>query len=316
MTRAALLNGVDRWRYVPAGVSDLAETRVFIGDANGGISALAIAGGEPLWTSLEASRPLIALDGALLAARNGTIVYLDPATGAQIDAAAAPLPIPANSAWWPTEVWREEDRILIAWNTAEGSEGIAALDVASGNVSDATAERPAAAAPDDLQLFVSNGGKPALWRAGNRMAALAVDVSRGKERLRLVTWNASDGRAIKEKELVRPLPRLGYLHHHLSPDADHVFLLSCNDHDEGEMLAGMLCEWLVFRVSDGKKIAAIPPLLDMQPPFAVAGNRLFFADAGFVVARKAPRLRHLYAIDMSSGQLAWSHFLGAVGRMK
>jgi hypothetical protein len=211
-------------------------------------------------------------------------------------------------------VWREEHRILIAWKTAEGSEGVAALDVPSGRISNTTEERPSAASPDELQLFLSSGGKPATWRAGNRMAALAVDVSRGKERLRLVTWNASDGRAVKEKELVRPLPRLGYLDHHPSPDTDHVFLLACNDHDEGETLAGMVCEWLVFRVSDGRKIAAIPPLPDMQPPFAVAGNRLFFVDAGFVVARKAPRLRHLHAVDTSSGQLAWSHFLGEVGR--
>lgn len=319
MSRADLLKGVDRWHFLPDGVADPAEKRVFITNADRGITALAVSDGSPSWNSLGASRPLMGLNGAVLAADTQTppaVCYLDAKTGERIDTAADPLPLPPNRLWWPVAAWREVDSIFVRWKTVEGLEGVAAIDIASGRVSAATIETsqpPPPARGDELQLFLSSGGVPALWRAGDRVAALAVDVSRGKERLRLVTWNTSDGRAVKEKELVRPLPRLGYLEHHPSPDVEHIYLLSCNDHDEGGALAGSICQWLVFNVSDGKQVVAFPPPRDLRPPMAVIGTRLFYLESGFIPHKKAEPLRNLCAIDTASGRLAWSHYVGEAG---
>lgn len=321
MTRTDLLKGIDRWRYIPDGVADPAEKRVFITNADGGVTALAVANGESLWTSDSASRPLIALRGAILAAgaqHPFEVVYLDDRNGHRIDTAADPLPIPPSRAWSPIAVWREDERILVTWITIDGAIGTAAIDVASGRITATelpVAQATAPAKGDELKLFLSSGGVPATWRAGDRMAALAVDVSRGKERLRLVTWNEADGRAVKEKELIKPLPASGYLEHHRSPDVDHIFLMSCNDRDVGDEPPGSICEWLIFRVNDGKQIAAFPPPPDLKLPMAVIANRVFYTEGGFIPHKRAAPLRRLCALDLATGKLAWSHYIGTSGVM-
>jgi len=319
MTRRDLLKGIERWRFVPAGVADPAGKRVFVVDAQSGIAAAAVADGEQSWSSGAAAVPLIALNGALLAATRSapaTFVLLDATSGQAVSAIVAPPELSPSGEWWPTAVWREEKAIVVAWQNRAAAEGALAVDPQNGTVAPwsgglQSAERPKGrrSAGTDLTFFRSADGSAEPWRAGDRMAALVVDTHRGKERLRLMTWDAADGGEVESTELARPLPRTGYLAHHRSPDTEHLFLLSCNDQDEEGAPAGTRCAWLVFRVSDGKKIAELPNPDGLLPPLAVVGNRLFYVESGEKLVKRGTTARRLCAVDTKSARLVWSRDL-------
>jgi len=324
MKRADLLKGIDRWRFVPAGVADPAKKRLFVSDNAGGIVALNPTTGEPVWRSREAAIPLLGLNGALLAAASDRVPrLLDAESGETVDSSLAdPLPIARNLEWWPVAVWRDGQAVVFAWKSS-WAEGVASIDIDGGRVADAAGATEPGVPPEragvtaDLQLFRAADGSAEPWRAGDRVAALVIDQSKGKERLRLMTWSVESGESLKSVELQPSIPRLGHLEHHRSPDVDFIFLLSSNDTEQDGAPIGTICNWLVFRVTDGRKVTEFPHPAGLHPPLAVIGNRLLYIEVGGSDSKKEMPLRRLCAIDTASAQLAWACDIARMpGRMR
>jgi hypothetical protein len=285
MKRRDLLAGIAHRRFVPAGVADAGGKRAFVSDDAGGIAALDIVKGKELWRSRDAAMPLIALNGALMAAGElpPAIVLLDLSTGERlpwIDGIA--LPIPAGEQWAPLDVWCDAGAVRVSWQTFTGDRGVSAIDVETGAVS----QQPLA-----------------MTDAAERAPEVVVERSRGKERLRLKTWS---GEKQKSTELFASLPAPGYLQQHASPDADHLFFLVCNDAEVDGALPGTICDWVVVRAADGKRIAAIRNREGLQPPVAVIGDRFLYIEIGGTLEKRGPTLRMLRALTLASGELVWS----------
>ena len=323
-----LLNVRGTAPFVPGGVADSKGQHLYLPSTQGGIVALAAATGEPLWTSKETDLPLLATNGSLLTAayREGAVfILLNADTGKVLQVFTPALTLVPGDQWRVTAVRREENQIHIAWLSLHGNrlggvpqivekEGFTTIALDNGRVRthpiepQSDAQEAFAELTGDLTLLYSADGTNAAWHAGNYIAALVVDNE--KQRLLLFTWNLRKDKALKRRVLLSRLPRSGYLQHHPSPDVDHVYLLLCNDKEENGVPAGGLCHWRIIRVSDGKLLMSMPNRQGLQPPISVIGNHLLYVEIGNIPTKLQPPLRRLWAIDVATGEAAWSCDIG------
>jgi len=330
MKTAGLLQDIDRPRVVPGGVADSPGKRLYLPAGQGGIAALDAATGKPLWISGEGSLPLMVVNGALLAAvsrEKVNFVLLDAGTGEPMLRFTPAPGLVAGSEWRVKAVWREKRLVRISWRSQHSrrikgvpqikeQEGGIALNLDTGHLTTSAAAPPvrqpevSAELTRDLNLLPATDGTTEIWQAGDYLAALAIDGTGKDQRLLLCTWNLRKDMAVKRWQLLPVLPRSGYLEYHRSPDVDNVFLLLCNDTEENGRPAGSLCQWRVFRVSDGKEILRLTNPPDLKPPLVVIANRLVYMEVGRIPVKRGQPLFRLCAVDVSSGKPAWSWELG------
>jgi hypothetical protein len=303
---------------VPGGVADPAESRIFVPGEQGGIDALERATGRLLWHSDAARLPLLGLNGALLAAAyDGAVLpcLLDAQDGQRLDSAFAAIATPPGHEWWVTSTRLVDRELVVGWRTVQPQparapsifhEGIVRIKLDDGTVSEDSADAPTTEpVVGDGEILRDAKGQPSVWPVGDRICALAVPAANPTSSLDLLCW-AKRGKP-KSNRLLRDLPKPGYLQHHPSPDADHVFLLLCNDRDEDGKPAGSICNWLIFSAPDGGKVLTLSNRPGLQPRLAIVGDLLFYIESGIIPAKRQLPLRMLQALSVPSGAPVWAH---------
>jgi hypothetical protein len=314
---AAMLAGVDRVHFVPGGVADPAENRIFVPGEHGGIDALDRASGELLWHSESAQLPLLGLDEALIAAAyDGAVLLrlLDARDGRQLDDRIAAISTPPGCEWWITASRLSGDELLLDWRTVWPQpnrapsvvrEGTLSVRLDDGEVNEFPATPATEPLLPDVMFFHDAQGRPSVWLTAGRTCALAVTAEGERSALDLLCWTPGGEPAVTR--LVDAMPRTGYLEHHPSPDTEHVFLLRCNDQDEAGKPAGSICTWLVFSVADGRQVLALENQPGLQTPLAIVGDLLLYIEFGLIPAKRQPPLRMLRAFSVPGGVPVWSH---------
>lgn len=316
------------------GIVVTAERKVaYVMRPGGGIEAVDLASGRPLWQSRHADKPLLLADHRLLAQADdaGTsvlhLVVLDPATGRKIAAADARMPAgvrvaidegldssfatTAEDAGRDAVVsWRLSERRL-AGGLGPGGEhptlreasGRLRVDLASARsrpVESEGAAVPPASLPGEIGRLVSAGAlsRPPL-RSGTVLAATARGTGDAADCVVLRRWDARTGAALPDARLFCG----AFLVQAGSVDGRQLLVVS---REEGG--APDAYTWSLYAVESGERIAHLPSA-SSAAPFVVVASRLVqqaepsgrLADGRWV--SEPLRLR---AVDLQSGAEAWT----------
>lgn len=312
--------------FLPGGVAAPSGDTGYVANASGGIDAVDLATGRRLWTSADANLPAVALPGAVVAAALDPstlrFVVLDATRGDRLFASER---LGRGSASWAITTARVDRGILrVAWSgsadvmTGRQSfvvpiEDAVRVDLRTGRAErvspdEVTGSPPRIPAFESMTLLTDVSGTVRYWITGERVAALALEPAGPARRLVLHTWDRSSGTHLGAVELFAEVPGPGYLRHHRSPDADHVFLVRCNDREQDGILPGGRCRWWIFAVTTGERVAGDLDLeTDIEPALAVVGPRLFYARLGAIRRDTRIKARFLCARDVAAGRVFWEH---------
>ena len=315
---------------LPCGVADPGGRTGFVANAHGGIDAVDLATGDLLWDVDGAKRPALAVDDRLYAWApvdgNGLrVVAFDRAQGGRRLLESEPVTFPD---WVSVEQapgrsfttrWRlDRGRLILDWEAqawysgphatpqAEAdarrrAEGQVRIDVATGKVETAAAEKPAAAPPPpkDLEKAVVR------WQGatGGGGAALVLEEADGRQKLSLWLWDA--GKVSPPRELLTGKRLLAL------PTVDERLLCLRDASPSPDEGAGPgdrgRYGWSLFFADSGERLAQAPYDAGTEG-VAVVGQRAFFLVAGSFkgpIDRPFVRPRGLKAFDLRTGKMLW-----------
>jgi PQQ-like domain len=327
----ALRRGVTVPRPAPRGVADARDGIVYLRGVDDQLVAIDLRDGHVLWKSPAAQRPVIGLEGgvvALASSRTKAAYVIFDATGRQIGT-SAPFALPEHDQLEVAAERLDGSTLRVMWTSwfEQGRTGteqppvalpppVSAtqdFDLATGTVTStviaavdyvATHAVTLPAGNQGLELFGAMYGGAVPWRAGDRIVALVVVHGADDEQLVLRTWDLTSGRELLTKALVvRPTLR-GYVSQVASADAAHVFLSSCDAQPPGGSPTGPSCRWQVYAVATGALVFEAPwtgPVAEVT----IVGDRLLFRRNGPSPLSRDMRANPLIAHDLTTGARVW-----------
>jgi hypothetical protein len=312
-----------------AGAPGTAQAAVgYVANASGGIDAIRLKDGTLLWSTREASRPLIAYGNRLAALRGNRVVVLDVTQKGKKVFQSAELPL-AGGALTPqpgsvllsVSAWLSRGDLVVKWVGAGYIHGGVTYERpaiedmirrARGVVRVGLGPRgfiekldpdtmPPPALPEGLRYLNAPVGYPPgrLWYprphvavVGDKVATLVREEGDGKEKLVLQRWDLKTGKA----EAPLTLREGRNLFWQMTLDGRHVFLAPPKSSRNGEL----------YSLETGKKVAT-PPVSLMQP-VSVLGSRMYFLTEGPPKGKgHEVRVikRVLKAMELKTGKVVW-----------
>jgi hypothetical protein len=326
--------------YLPGGIADEAGERGFVAGARSGIEALDLATGQTLWTTTEASTPLIAFRGRLAALAplkdrwNAARVLLFDIPKGNCVLTSEPIIfpdwVPVARPWAQVEI-RSEARIdrgelIFQWWARKtggpagaklmSTSGMASIHLDSGRVTTSDPDKipkpSAPKLPDNLEkvqswtYFTGSSWETKPWITGNKIAALAAQkADGGKDRLSLVTWDLATGKSYPPVLLLQGQ----LLWAQVRPDGRYLFV---RQGLPKEKLPEGNDDWRVFSTDTGKQLAKVPHEEGTEAA-GILGSRLYFAVREWPKplggGRASNGARILKAVDPGTGKGLWQHDL-------
>jgi outer membrane protein assembly factor BamB len=297
---------------IPAGVAGPAGTAQatvgYVANASGGIDAINLKDGTLLWSTKDASRPLIAYKNRLAALRGNRVVILDVTRKGkkvlQSDALAltGTLTPQPGSVLLAVSGWLERGDLIVKWvgvgytsggvtylppviaDMVKEATGAVRVSLTRGFVqklSADTAPRSAAVLPKELRILT-----PLPTVAGDKAAALVREEADGKQKLVLKRWDLKTGKA----EAPLTLREGRGLFWRLTLDGGHAILTG-----------GAL-----YSLATGKKLATLPASVMLS--IRVDGSRVYFLTEG--PPKRTWGGGELYAMtlkamELKTGKVVW-----------
>jgi hypothetical protein len=277
----------------------------YVMSPKGGIDALDLTTGNVRWSTVAAVKPLLLLDGALLAqaapGKGGqlAVVALDPARGTAQQTVAVPLPsgVRAQIFDGPSTRFRavarmaEGGAVTVAWSASDGPPVIQGILPPENDGRQAPGSGATAATTTTAAVKAAASGSPV------QRGAVRLDLAAGR------VQELSSEAAAEAGSASAPAGKAADLHRALS-SLDGGFVLTSERLTEGP---GRRFRWTV--ADAGGTVVGTFEAPVARAPFVVAGSHLLYVSqpgARRVGDKMVSEPLRLQAVDLRSGAVVWS----------